>query len=60
MKESPASTAGTSVIIASEPQIYVSDLEAATTFYLNNLGFKVVLSYGEPPFWAQIARDGEG
>ena len=22
------------------------------------LGFKVVLSYGEPPFWAQVARDG--
>jgi catechol 2,3-dioxygenase-like lactoylglutathione lyase family enzyme len=47
-----------SVIIASEPQIYVSDLEAASAFYVNKLGFKVVSSYGEPPFWAQIARDG--
>ena len=58
MKESPASTVGTSIILASEPQIYVSNLEAAKAFYLNQLGFKVVLSYGEPPFWAQIARDG--
>jgi catechol 2,3-dioxygenase-like lactoylglutathione lyase family enzyme len=57
MKESPASTVGTSVIVASEPQVFVSDLEAASAFYVHKLGFKVVLSYGEPPFWAQIARD---
>jgi uncharacterized glyoxalase superfamily protein PhnB len=58
MKESPASTVGTSIILASEPQIYVSNLEAAYRFYLNQLGFTVRLSYGEPPFWAQIVRDG--
>jgi catechol 2,3-dioxygenase-like lactoylglutathione lyase family enzyme len=58
MKESPASTVGTSVIVASEPQVFVSDLEAASAFYVHKLGFKVVLSYGEPPFYAQIARDG--
>ena len=58
MKESPASTVGASVILASEPQVFVSDIEAASAFYVNKLGFKVVLSYGEPPFWAQIARDG--
>jgi catechol 2,3-dioxygenase-like lactoylglutathione lyase family enzyme len=46
------------VIIASEPQLFVSDLEAARAFYVGKLGFKVVLSYGEPPFWAQVARDG--
>ena len=57
MKESPASTLGTSVIIGSEPQVYVSNLEAAIAFYVHRLGFKVMLSYGEPPFWAQIARD---
>jgi catechol 2,3-dioxygenase-like lactoylglutathione lyase family enzyme len=58
MNESPSSTAGASVILASEPQVFVSDIEAASAFYVNKLGFKVVLSYGEPPFWAQIARDG--
>ncbi len=58
MKESPASTVGTSVIIASEPQVFVSNLDAAIAFYVHKLGFKVVLSYGEPPFYAQIARDG--
>ncbi len=46
------------VIIGSEPQLFVSDIEAASAFYVDKLGFKVVLSYGEPPFWAQVARDG--
>ena len=58
MKESTPSTDGASVIVASEPQIFVSDLDAATAFYVHKLGFTVVLSYGEPPFYAQIARDG--
>jgi catechol 2,3-dioxygenase-like lactoylglutathione lyase family enzyme len=57
MNESPASAVGTSVIVASEPQVFVSDLEAAGAFYVHKLGFKVVFSWGEPPFYAQIARD---
>lgn len=58
MTESTVSAAGASVIIASEPQLFVSDIEAASAFYVDKLGFKVVSSYGEPPFWAQVARDG--
>lgn len=58
MNESPASTVGTSVVLASQPQLFVSDVEAACAFYVHKLGFRVVLSYGEPPFWAQVARDG--
>jgi catechol 2,3-dioxygenase-like lactoylglutathione lyase family enzyme len=46
------------VIVASEPQLYVSSIDAASAFYVHKLGFRVVLSYGEPPFWAQVARDG--
>jgi catechol 2,3-dioxygenase-like lactoylglutathione lyase family enzyme len=46
------------MIIASEPQLFVADMEAASAFYVHKLGFKVVLSYGQPPFWAQVARDG--
>jgi catechol 2,3-dioxygenase-like lactoylglutathione lyase family enzyme len=45
------------MIIASEPQLFVSDIDAASAFYVHKLGFQVVLSYGEPPFWAQVARD---
>jgi catechol 2,3-dioxygenase-like lactoylglutathione lyase family enzyme len=55
---SSASPTGASVIVGSEPQLFVSDIEAATAFYVHKLGFKVVLSYGAPPFWAQVARDG--
>jgi len=58
MNESADSTVSTSVILASEPQLFVADLQAASEFYVNKLGFKVVFSYGEPPFYAQIARDG--
>jgi catechol 2,3-dioxygenase-like lactoylglutathione lyase family enzyme len=58
MKRSSASADGTSVIVASEPQVFVSDLEVASAFYVHKLGFKVLFSYGEPPFYAQIARDG--
>ena len=46
------------MILASEPQVFVLDFEAATAFYVHKLGFTVLLSYGEPPFYAQIARDG--
>ena len=54
----PSASAATSRIIAAEPQLYVSDLDAALTFYTGKLGFTVAISYGEPPFWAQVARDG--
>lgn len=57
MNEAPASSVGTSVILSSEPQLFVSDIDAATAFYVQKLGFRVALSYGEPPFWAQVARD---
>ena len=60
MKESPASTDGASVIIASEPQVFVADLEAACAFYVHKLGFKVLLSYGEPPSTLRLLAIGEG
>jgi len=57
MKKSSASTVGTSVILASEPHVFVSDIGSAIAFYAGKLGFDVVFSYGEPPFFAQVARD---
>ena len=45
------------MIIASEPQLFVSDIEAATAFYVGKLGFTIAFSYGEPPFYAQVTRD---
>lgn len=39
-----------------EPQLYVVDFEAACEFYTGQLGFEIVFTYGEPPFYGQIRR----
>jgi catechol 2,3-dioxygenase-like lactoylglutathione lyase family enzyme len=46
------------MITAAEPQLFVADLEAARRFYVEVLGFDLAFSYGEPPFYAQVVRDG--
>jgi catechol 2,3-dioxygenase-like lactoylglutathione lyase family enzyme len=58
MNRSTTSPDATSTILASEPQLYVSDLDAAIAFYIHKLGFNVVFSCGDPPFYVQLARDG--
>ena len=45
-------------LIAAEPQVYVEDIRAASAFYVDKLGFELIFSYGEPPFYAQVGRDG--
>jgi len=57
----PTSAVGMSskvTLLRSEPQLFVSDLEAAFSFYVGQLGFEIALSYGEPPFYAQVLRGG--
>lgn len=54
----PESTADSGGITAAEPMLLVSDMSASLQFYLHNLGFQLVFSYGEPPFYAQVARGG--
>ena len=46
------------VISAAEPQLFVSDIKSSCDFYTEKLGFAVVFTYGEPPFYAQVKRDG--
>ena len=46
------------VISAAEPQLFVTDIKASCGFFTGKLGFAVVFSYGEPPFYAQVRRDG--
>jgi catechol 2,3-dioxygenase-like lactoylglutathione lyase family enzyme len=45
------------VLGPAEPQLLVVDIRAACGFYAGTLGFAVVFTYGEPPFYAQIRRD---
>ncbi len=43
---------------AAEPQLFVADVEASLEFFTRKLGFRVGFSYGDPPFYAQVVRDG--
>jgi len=52
------STTQRTVLLSAEPQLFVSDIAAACDFYVTKLGFTVAFSYGEPPFYAAVFRDG--
>jgi catechol 2,3-dioxygenase-like lactoylglutathione lyase family enzyme len=45
-------------LIAAEPQLYVRDIVASCEFYSRMLGFSIAFTYGEPPFYGQVFRDG--
>jgi catechol 2,3-dioxygenase-like lactoylglutathione lyase family enzyme len=46
-----------SAITGIEAQLFVADIAASCAFYKEKLGFTVNFIYGEPPFYAQVARD---
>jgi len=46
------------VLLAAEPQLFVSDVAASCEYYTKTLGFAVAFTYGEPPFYGQVVRDG--
>ena len=46
------------VLTAAEPQLFVADIKASCDFFTGKLGFTVAFTYGEPPFYAQVLRDG--
>jgi catechol 2,3-dioxygenase-like lactoylglutathione lyase family enzyme len=48
----------TPVLLAAEPQLFTGDIPAALDFYTLKLGFSVAFNYGEPPYYAQVFRDG--
>jgi catechol 2,3-dioxygenase-like lactoylglutathione lyase family enzyme len=58
MPPSATSTPSAPIILAAEPQLFVQDLQRACDFYTGKLGFEVAFAYGEPPFYAQVVRDG--
>jgi catechol 2,3-dioxygenase-like lactoylglutathione lyase family enzyme len=45
-------------MLAAEPQLFVADIAASCDFFTRKLGFQVAFTYGEPPFYAQVVRDG--
>jgi len=46
------------VLVTALPQVFIRDMAAACAFYTASLGFSVRYTYGEPPFYAEVARDG--
>ncbi|MFZ1008594.1 MAG: VOC family protein [Candidatus Sulfotelmatobacter sp.] len=54
-KSSPSKAKAT--IVGAEPQLFVTDIERSCEFFCGKLGFSLVLSYGKPPFYAQVRRD---
>jgi catechol 2,3-dioxygenase-like lactoylglutathione lyase family enzyme len=58
MTPSEIAKIGGAVIVTAEPQLFTADIAAACRFYVEKLGFKIAFTYGEPPFYAQIFRDG--
>jgi catechol 2,3-dioxygenase-like lactoylglutathione lyase family enzyme len=46
------------VLLAAEPQLFVADIAASCEFYTRKLGFAVAFTYGEPPCYGQLFRDG--
>jgi uncharacterized glyoxalase superfamily protein PhnB len=52
--KSPPSKA---TIICAEPQLFVTDFKRACGFFQEKLGFSLVFSYGDPPYYAQMGRD---
>jgi catechol 2,3-dioxygenase-like lactoylglutathione lyase family enzyme len=38
-------------------ELFVTDIKASCDFFVQKLGFSVVFTYGEPPFYAQVKRD---
>ena len=53
----PAQTAA-ATINAAEPQLFVADIETSCRFFTDKLGFAIAFTYGSPPFYAQVVRDG--
>jgi catechol 2,3-dioxygenase-like lactoylglutathione lyase family enzyme len=45
-------------LTGTEAQLFVADVTASCAFYKDKLGFTVAFANGEPPFYAQVARDG--
>ena len=45
-------------ITSAEPQLFVADIKSSCAFFADKLGFAIVFTYGEPPFYAQVRRGG--
>jgi catechol 2,3-dioxygenase-like lactoylglutathione lyase family enzyme len=47
-------------LLGIEPQLFVTDMGRALHFWTERLGFAAAFTAGEPPYYAQVVRDGIG
>ncbi|WP_433013567.1 glyoxalase superfamily protein [Kribbella sp. CA-294648] len=45
-------------VASAKPVLYVADVDAAATFYRDQLGFRIDFVHGNPPFYGSVSRDG--
>ena len=57
MPDQGAGTAAKPVISSIAAELFVADIKRSCDFFTQKLGFSIVFSYGEPPFYAQVKRD---
>ncbi len=58
MPDDAERTVSRAVLVAAEPQLFVSDIKASCEFFATRLGFVVAYVHGDPPFVGQVSRDG--
>ena len=58
MTDTQSQSLSKSTLLAAEPQLFVADIALSCEFYTKRLGFSVAFTYGEPPFYGQVFRDG--
>jgi uncharacterized glyoxalase superfamily protein PhnB len=45
-------------VLVARPFVCVRDVRAACGYYVDTLGFSLAFDYGDPPFYAEVERDG--
>jgi catechol 2,3-dioxygenase-like lactoylglutathione lyase family enzyme len=57
MSETAQPVAAAPELTEVEAELFVADIKASCAFFTSKLGFTVVFTYGEPPFYGQVKRD---
>ena len=50
-------TTAAPILSAVEAELFVADIKASCAYFTEKIGFSVVFTYGEPPFYGQVRRD---
>jgi uncharacterized glyoxalase superfamily protein PhnB len=58
MADHAEQTTSRAIIVSAEPELFVANVKVSLDFFAKKLGFATAFTYGEPPFYAQVKRDG--